>query len=117
MQENSVVHDEGLPVELFTYAEVQKSLSSCSNGKSPGIDGVRYEDIKINWEEHGEDIAGLFNMILTNKKFPISWNAIIQRNPKKNFNRNDLSTLRDISLLPTSKADLGLLQHPRWSSL
>ena len=65
MQDNSVAHDEGVP-------EVQKSLSSCSNGKSPGIDGVRYEDIKNDWEEHGKDIVRLFNTILTNKKFPIS---------------------------------------------
>ena len=43
MQENSVVHDEGVPVELFTYAEVQKSLSSRSNGKSLGVGGVRYK--------------------------------------------------------------------------
>ena len=65
--------------------------------------GVRYEDIKNNWEENCEDIVRLFNIILTNKKFPISWkHAIIQRIPKKNFNKNDLSTLRDISLLPTS---------------
>ena len=67
MQDNSVVHDEGVPVELFTYAEVQKPLSSCSNGKSPGIDSVRYEDIKNNWEEYGEDIVRLFNIILTKK--------------------------------------------------
>ena len=101
MRENSVAHDEGVPVELLTYAEVQKSLSSSSTGKSPGIDGVRYEDIKNNWDEYGEDIVRLFNIILTNKKSPISWKyAIIQLNPKKNFNRNDLSTLRDISLLP-----------------
>ena len=94
IQDNSVAHNEGVPVELFTYAEVQKSLSSCSNGKSPGIDGVRYEDIKNNWEEHGEDIVRLFNIILTNKKCLISWKrAIIQRIPKKNSNINDLSTL------------------------
>ena len=93
-----------MPVELFTYADVQKLLSSCSNGKSPGIiDDIRYEDIKNNWEENREDIVRLFNIILTNKKFLISWkHAIIQRIPKKNFNKNDLSTLRDISLLPTS---------------
>ena len=41
MQENSVVHDEGVSVELFTHAEVQKSLSSCSNGKAPSTDGVK----------------------------------------------------------------------------
>ena len=96
MQENSVVHDEGVPVELFTYAEVKKSLRSCSIGKSPGIDSVRYEDIKNNWEKYGEDIVRLSNIILTNKKYPISSkHAIIQRITKKNFNRNDLSTLRE----------------------
>ena len=31
MQENSIVCDEGVPVELFTYAKVQKPLSSYSN--------------------------------------------------------------------------------------
>ena len=60
MQENNVVHYEGVPVELFTCAEVQKELSSCSNGKSPGIDSVRYEDIKNNWEEYYENIVRLF---------------------------------------------------------
>ena len=39
---------------------------------------------------------------LTFRKLPNAWkHAIIQRNPKKNFDRNDLSTLRDISLLLT----------------
>ena len=41
MQENSVAHDERVPVELLIYEEVEKSLSGCSNGKSPGIGGVR----------------------------------------------------------------------------
>ena len=92
-----------LLLSLLYYSQRQVIVErSCSNGKSPGIDGVRYEDIKNNWEEHGKDIVRLFNTILTNKKFPISWKrAIIQRIPKKNFNRNDLSTLRDISLLTT----------------
>ena len=48
IQDNSVVHDEGVPVELFTYVEIQKLLSSCSNGKSPIIDGGRYKNIKNN---------------------------------------------------------------------
>ena len=34
MQENSIVCDEGVPVELFTYAKVQKPLSSYSNVRS-----------------------------------------------------------------------------------
>ena len=61
--------DEGVPV--------QKSLSSCSNGRSRGINGVTYENIKNSWEEYGEDIVRLFNIILTNKKCPISWKHAI----------------------------------------
>ena len=56
----------------------------------------------MNWEEYGEEIVRLFNNILTNKNLSISWkHVIIQWNSEKNFNRDDLSTLRDISLLPT----------------
>ena len=36
-----------------------------------------------------------------NRKLPNTWkHAIIQRIPKKNFDRNDLLTLRDIPSLP-----------------
>ena len=57
--ENPVILDEGDPVDPFAYAEVEKSLNSCSNGKSLGIDGVTYEDIKANWGEYGNDILRL----------------------------------------------------------
>ena len=57
--ENPVILDEWDPVDPFAYAEVEKSLNSCSNGKSLGIDGVTYEDIKANWGENGNDILRL----------------------------------------------------------
>ena len=47
---NPVILNEGDPVDPFVYAEVEKSLSFCLNEKSPGIDGVTYEDIKANWK-------------------------------------------------------------------
>ena len=117
--------DEGDPVDPFSYAEADNSISLCSNGKSPGIDGVThenikanwgeysndilcsngkspgiegvtYENIKANWGEYSHDILRLFNIILMNRKPPNTWkHATIEHNPKKNFDRNDLSTLRE----------------------
>ena len=67
-----------------------------------GTDGLAFEDIRLHWEEFGYDICKICNLVSVNRKIPATWkHAIIQRNPKKNFNINDLSTLRDISLLPT----------------
>ena len=64
------------------------------------IDGVTYEDVKANWVEYGNDILRIFNVILMNRKLPNTWkHAIIQCNPKKNFDRNDLLTLRDIHIV------------------
>ena len=84
MQENSVVCDEGVPVELFNYAEVQKPLSSYSNVRSWSINGVTYEDIKNNWEEYGEDIVRLFNIILRKKNFRYRGNMpLFNGSPRK----------------------------------
>ena len=42
---------------------------------------------------------GIFNTSLKNRKVPSEWkHDIVQRIPKKNYNREDLTTLRDISL-------------------
>ena len=38
-------YNEEEPVELFTHVEVKTSLKKCPIGKSPGIDGVKYEHI------------------------------------------------------------------------
>ena len=43
----------------------------------------------------------IINVMLVNVRFSRYWkHSLIQRIPKKNFDQNDLSTLRDISLLP-----------------
>ena len=42
------------------------------------------------------------NVIKYFKKYPRTWKgALVRRNSKKNYDSNDLTTLRDISLLPT----------------
>ena len=68
--ENPVIIDERDTIDPFSYADLKKSLSSCLNGKSPGIDGVKYEDIKANLGEYGNNILRLFNITLMNRKLP-----------------------------------------------
>ena len=78
--------NEGKEVVDLSYAEVEKALEKFPNGKAPGIDGVKYEDIKLNWEHFGCDITKIFNLIMVNQKIPTAWkHAIIQRVPKANF--------------------------------
>ena len=89
-------------IHSFTTAEIEKVIYSTPNGKSPGQDGVLYEDIKSSWNNIKDDIKEIFLYIITMKRFPDTWkSAIIRRIPKKTFTPTDLSTLRDISLLPT----------------
>ena len=35
-----------LSVDLFTEAEIESMIRKLPNGKSPGVDGVQYEDVK-----------------------------------------------------------------------
>ena len=89
-------------VDLFTFDELKEIIMSCPNGKSSGYDGVKYEDLKSNWNIIGLQLVNVFNISMVNYKISSYWkHALITRSPKKDFNEADLSTLRDISLLPT----------------
>ena len=78
-------------------------VDSCPNERSCCSDGVFSEDLKKMFEEHGDAFVNILNVMVVNKRIPSLWkNCIIHRCPKKNFSNNDLRTLRDISLLPTS---------------
>ena len=48
------------------------------------------------------EVSKVLNVVKKFKKAPRGWkHALIRRNPKKNYKPEDLTTLRDISLLPT----------------
>ena len=49
---------------VFTSEEIESIVKKCPNGKSCGIDGVSYEDIKDNWLREGHNIVKIFNTIL-----------------------------------------------------
>ena len=70
--------------------------------KSCGVDGVFFEDLKKMFPDYGHVFTNILNIMLINQGISTSWKrSVIQRIPKKNFTEEDLSALRDISLLPT----------------
>ena len=86
-------------VRPFNEKEIEDVVKILPNGKSAGLDGVVYEDITREFSSIKTDIVGIFNTSLKNRKVPSEWkHDIVQRIPKKNYNPEDLTTLRDISL-------------------
>ena len=57
-------------VPPFTAEEIQSALRKLPSGKSSGLDGARYEDVKKQYDDKGVDIRSCFNTCLINKKVP-----------------------------------------------
>ena len=86
---------------LFKYVKMESFIKTSPNGKSGGIDGVSYEDLKDSRDEYCHVLVNIINVMLINHRLSCHWKeAITQRIPKKNFNIEDQSTIRDILLLP-----------------
>ena len=63
---------------------------------------MRYEDYKKNSSKTNVEVSKNLTIVKKFKKAPPGWkHALIRRNTKKNYNPDDLTTLRDILLLPT----------------
>ena len=86
--ENPVIIDEGDPVDSFSFIEVEKSLTLCSNGKSLGIDGVTYEDIKGNWGDTVMILSDYLTLYWWKENFLIHGNMLMQSKEKLWLNRH-----------------------------
>ena len=87
-------------IPLFTAGEIKNVLLSMHRGSEPGKNDARYENIKKKWEQVKNDVKDIFNIVLYYKRVPRGWkHKLVRRIPKKT-DPDDLSTLRDISLLP-----------------
>ena len=85
---------------LFKYVKMENLIKISPKGKSGGIDGVSYEDLKDSWDEYFHVLVYAMNVMLIDHPLSFHWQeAIIQRIPENNFNIEDQFTLRDISLL------------------
>ena len=84
---------------LFDVEEIKDIVRQCPRRKASGINGVYYEDLRDC--NRDEEIVNIMKVFLLNQRVSAFWkHCVISRIPKKNINPNDLSTLRDISVLP-----------------
>ena len=86
----------------FEPEEVGTVLNSLPARKRWEIDGVGYEDYRNNAKSSKINLSICFNVNKRFKRPRRTWkHALLRRTPKQNYEEKDLSTLRDISLLPT----------------
>ena len=75
---------------------------SLLGGTYSGYRDLKAKDLKENLDDINTEICNVLNSLITFRKTQQTWkHALIRRNPKKKYDPNDLSTLRNISLLPT----------------
>ena len=71
---------------FFSYNEIESTVKGCPSGKSCGVDGVTYEDMKEMFSENGYAFVNILNVVLVNLQIPTSWKkSVVQRIPKKEF--------------------------------
>ena len=70
--------DHNLSVDLFTEAEIESVIKKLPNGKSPGLDGVQYEDVKKNFNIVKRNLVDTFNVTLLNRRIPRDWKHDLQ---------------------------------------
>ena len=90
-----------LPAEdPFTMEELKKILNCLPTRKSPGKDGVRYEDLKTLCFEKLKTLLDIFNTCFLNKKIPSAWKiANVILIPKPGRDHSQIENWRPISLL------------------
>jgi hypothetical protein len=87
--------DNSSPGELdseISIDEVLEAILSLKNKKSPGVDCVRNEMLKIGAATLSPSLAKMFNAILQSGEFPTSWRlstlTVIHKKGDKNIPKN-----------------------------
>jgi hypothetical protein len=56
-----------------TLNKIKRALQQIKNGKSPGIDNIPLEILKLNMETTARMLKPLFQEIRQNDKLPLDW--------------------------------------------
>ena len=80
-------------------SEIREQIDKAKRGKSPGVDGILSELIKLAKEKLIPILKMLFNTIFDYSIFPSSWRVGIITSVFKKGHRNNLANYRGISLL------------------
>ena len=62
--------DDNETVHLFSDQEIEAVVKSLPNGKSAGLDGIKYEDVKRELDRVKGDLISIFNTSLVNRRVP-----------------------------------------------
>lgn len=83
-----------------TITEITSALTEMKNGKSPGIDGIPAEILKVDARALASIIEPLFRKIWEEERVPAEWkNGIIVKIPKKG-DISECTNWRGVTLLP-----------------
>ena len=70
--------------DYFSIDELEGIVKSCPNGKSCGVDGVFYEDLKKMFPDYGHVLTNILNIMLINQRISTSWkHGVIQLSQKR----------------------------------
>ena len=86
--------------QRITESEVLRAIRVLKTGKSPGIDGLSIQFIKISAQHLVPFLTDLFNNFYENGYFPPEWATVILAPIHKKGNSDAPNNYRGISLLP-----------------
>ena len=70
--------------DYFSIDELEGIVKSYPNGKSCGVDGVFYEDLKKMFPDYGHVLTNILNIMLINQRISTSWkHGVIQLSQKR----------------------------------
>ena len=77
--ENILVEQE----PLFKYVEIESLIKTSPNGKSGGIDGASYKDLKDSCDEYCHVLVNIMNVILINHRCHVYGKRLLFREIRK----------------------------------
>ena len=83
----------------ITEKEVMQAIVKLKNGKSAGLDGVKYEMLKCGQSSLTPCIVKLFNHILSSGQYPKEWKNSYIKPPYKGDDPLNPSNYRGISIM------------------
>ena len=95
----SVTSSDQTEIPSILKAEVERAIKQMKDNKAPGIDDISSDVYKEGGTEVIEQLTGLYNQILKEKKLPQSWKEAKIILLYKKGDKADIKNYRPISLL------------------
>ena len=105
----------GIINDNITAMEVEGAIDYLKNNKSPGVDGIPSEFIKICKSDLSSDIVLVLNYIIGLRDFPKIWTEGLRSTVFKSGSRLDTGNYRGITILPIIEKIFEIIVYRRLS--